>query len=274
MTRAATNAERIADPVGAPGRDPSAPVFEVENLYKVFHTDAGAVMALRDVNLDVRPGEFLSFVGPSGCGKSTLLNIIAGLLPASSGEVRFKGQAIDEPSRDIGMMFQTSVLFPWRTILQNVLMPVEIFGWDKKEYTPKALELLKAVGLESFVKAYPSQLSGGMQQRASLARVLLYDPEVLLLDEPFGALDEFTRERLNLEIQRIWMQQRKTILFVTHNIAEAVFLSDQVLVMTARPGRLARIVHVPFPRPREIRLMKSPEFSALVFEIREILGVA
>jgi NitT/TauT family transport system ATP-binding protein len=274
VTRAATNLATTMEPVSTPVADSTSPVFEVENLYKVFHTDAGAVMALRDVNLDVRPGEFLSFVGPSGCGKSTLLNIIAGLLPASSGEVRFKGTAIDEPSRDIGMMFQTSVLFPWRTILQNVLMPVEIFGWDKKEYTPKALELLKAVGLESFVKAYPSQLSGGMQQRASLARVLLYDPEVLLLDEPFGALDEFTRENMNLELLKIWTQTGKTVVFVTHNINEAVFLSDRVVVMTPRPGEVARVLDVDLPRPRRLEVMKDQRFADLVFEVRELLGVA
>lgn len=274
MTRAATNPATIMDPVGTPLSKSTAPVFEVENLYKVFHTDAGAVMALRDVNLDVRPGEFLSFVGPSGCGKSTLLNIIAGLLPASSGEVRFKGQAVEEPSRDIGMMFQTSVLFPWRTILQNVLMPVEIFGWDRKEYTPKALALLEAVGLESFVKAYPSQLSGGMQQRASLARVLLYDPEVLLLDEPFGALDEFTRENMNLELLKIWTETGKTVIFVTHNINEAVFLSDRVVVMTPRPGEIARVVDIDLPRPRRLEVMKNQRFADLVFEIRELLGVA
>ncbi len=267
---AATRMEALPTP--APGT--TAPVFEVEGLYKVFPTDAGSVMALRDVHLDVRPGEFLSFVGPSGCGKSTLLNIIAGLLPATHGEVRFKGQAISEPSRDIGMMFQTSVLFPWRTILQNVLMPVEIFGWDKKEYTPKALELLKAVGLESFVKAYPAQLSGGMQQRASLARVLLYDPEVLLLDEPFGALDEFTRENMNLELLRIWTETGKTVIFVTHNINEAVFLSDRVVVMTPRPGEVARVLEVDLPRPRRLEVMKNQRFAELVFEIRELLGVA
>ena len=274
MTRAASDRAAIGDLVEpADGRRNPA-IFQVENLFKVFHTDAGSVMALRDVNLDVRQGEFLSFVGPSGCGKSTLLNIIAGLLPASSGQVRFKGHAIDSPSREIGMMFQTSVLFPWRTILQNVLLPVEIFGWNKKEYKDKALELLKAVGLESFVKAYPSELSGGMQQRASLARVLLYDPDVLLLDEPFGALDEFTRENMNLELLKIWTKTHKTVIFVTHNINEAVFLSDRVVVMTPRPGEIARVVDIDLPRPRLLEVMKDQRFGERVFEIRELLGVA
>jgi NitT/TauT family transport system ATP-binding protein len=274
VSRAASNHAAIVDLV-EPADDRSNPyVFQVENLFKVFHTDSGSVMALRDVNLDVRQGEFLSFVGPSGCGKSTLLSIIAGLLPASSGQVRFKGGAIDSPSRDIGMMFQTSVLFPWRTILQNVLLPVEIFGWNKKEYKAKALELLKAVGLESFVKSYPSQLSGGMQQRASLARILLYDPDVLLLDEPFGALDEFTRENMNLELLKIWTKTGKTVIFVTHNINEAVFLSDRVVVMTPRPGEIARVIDIELPRPRRLEVMKDQRFAERVFEIRELLGVA
>lgn len=253
---------------------PSAPVFEVSHLYKVFHTDSGPVMALRDINLDVRPGEFLSFVGPSGCGKSTLLNVMAGLLESSHGEVSFKGKAVREPSRDIGMMFQTSVLFPWRTVLENVLMPIEIFGWDKKEHKDRAMQLLSAVGLESFVNVYPAQLSGGMQQRASLARVLLYDPAVLLLDEPFGALDEFTRENMNLELLKIWSETGKTVIFVTHNINEAVFLSDRVVVMTPRPGEVARVLDVELPRPRTLHVMKDQRFGEQVFEIRELLGVA
>jgi len=172
------------------------------------------------------------------------------------------------------MMFQTSVLFPWRTILQNVLLPVEIFGWDKKEHTPRALELLAAVGLESFATAYPAQLSGGMQQRASLARVLLYDPEVLLLDEPFGALDEFTRENMNLELLKIWTATGKTVIFVTHNINEAVFLSDRVVVMTPRPGEVARVLDVDLPRPRRLDVLKDRRFGEMAFEIRELLGVA
>jgi NitT/TauT family transport system ATP-binding protein len=270
MSSAATDSQVTTDEATTAG----PAVFEVDNLYKVFHTDSGGVMALRDINLDVRPGEFLSFVGPSGCGKSTLLNVMAGLLPASHGKVRFNGARIDSPQRDIGMMFQTSVLFPWRTVLENVLMPIEIFGWDKKKYRPRALELLGAVGLESFIGAYPSQLSGGMQQRASLARVLLYDPSVLLLDEPFGALDEFTRENMNLELLRIWTDTGKTVIFVTHNINEAVFLSDRVVVMTPRPGEVARVLDVDLPRPRVLEVMKDQRFADKVFEVRELLGVA
>jgi len=241
---------------------------------KTYRSNARLVHALEDVSFSAEENEFVTFVGPSGCGKSTLLKIVGGLLDRSGGDVMVKGQPVLGPRRDIGIMFQTPVLFDWRTALENVLLPVEVLGLDPGTYRERARGILQMTGLEGFEDSYPNQLSGGMQQRVSLGRALVYEPDVLLMDEPFGALDEFTRERLNLEIQRIWMERRKTILFVTHNITEAVFLSDQILVMTPRPGRLARIVRVPFPRPREIRLMKTTEFASLVFEIREVLGVA
>ncbi len=250
------------------------PIITASRVSKTYRTNARLIHALEDVSFSAEQNEFVSFVGPSGCGKSTLLKIVGGLLDRSAGDVTVKGAPVLGPRRDIGIMFQTAVLFDWRTTLENVLLPVEVLHLDPGAYRDRARGILKMVGLDGFEDSYPSQLSGGMQQRASLSRALVYEPDVLLMDEPFGALDEFTRERLNLEIQRIWMQQRKTVLFVTHNIAEAVFLSDQVLVMTPRPGQVARTVRVPFPRPREIRLMKSPEFASLVFEIREILGVA
>ncbi len=250
------------------------PILTASKVSKTFRANSRLVHALEDVSFSVEQNEFVTLVGPSGCGKSTLLKIVGGLLDRSAGDVTVKGEPVLGPRRDIGIMFQTAVLFDWRTTLENVLLPVEVLGLDLGAYRARARDILRMVGLEGFEEAYPNQLSGGMQQRASLSRALLYEPDVLLMDEPFGALDEFTRERLNLEIQRIWMEQRKTILFVTHNITEAVFLSDQILVMTPRPGRLARVVRVPFSRPREIRLMKSPEFAALVFEIREVLGVA
>ncbi len=250
------------------------PILTASKVSKTFRANSRLVHALEDVSFSVEQNEFVTLVGPSGCGKSTLLKIVGGLLDRSAGDVMVKGEPVLGPRRDIGIMFQTAVLFDWRTTLENVLLPVEVLGLDLGAYRARARDILRMVGLEGFEEAYPNQLSGGMQQRASLSRALVYEPDVLLMDEPFGALDEFTRERLNLEIQRIWMEQRKTILFVTHNITEAVFLSDQILVMTPRPGRLARVVRVPFSRPREIRLMKSPEFAALVFEIREVLGVA
>jgi NitT/TauT family transport system ATP-binding protein len=249
-------------------------ILSVSKVQKVYRTNGRALHALDDISFAVAENEFVTLVGPSGCGKSTLLKIAGGLIDRTGGEVVFKGQPVAGPRRDIGIMFQTPVLFDWRTTLENVLLPTEVLGLDPAASRQRAHAMLRLVDLEGFEESYPYQLSGGMQQRVSLSRVLVYEPDLLLMDEPFGALDEFTRERLNLEIQRIWMQQKKTVLFVTHNIAEAVFLSDQVLVMTPRPGRLARVVRVPFPRPREIRLMKSPEFATLVFEIREILGVA
>ena len=250
------------------------PIITCSGVSKTYRGNARLVHALDDISFSAEPNEFVTFVGPSGCGKSTLLKIVGGLLDRSAGDVTVKGEPVLGPRRDIGLMFQTAVLFDWRTALENVLLPVEVLRLDATAYRPRAQDILKMVGLEGFEASYPNQLSGGMQQRVSLSRALVYEPDVLLMDEPFGALDEFTRERLNLEIQRIWMERRKTVLFVTHNISEAVFLSDQILVMTPRPGRVARIVRVSFPRPREIRLMKTPEFASLVFEIREILGVA
>jgi NitT/TauT family transport system ATP-binding protein len=249
-------------------------IVTVHDLYKLYEARTERVLALRNVSLDIRRGEFISFVGPSGCGKSTLLNIIGGLVDATSGEVHFKGQAHREPRREIGMMFQTPVLFDWRTVLDNVLLPIEIFGQDKRSQRGRALELLELVGLRGFEDAYPRQLSGGMQQRVSLSRVLISDPEVLLLDEPFGALDEFTREALNLELLRLWNGTGKTVMFVTHNINEAIFLSDRVVVMTPRPGQVARVLEVDLPRPRGREVMKLPRFSEEVFEVRELLGVA
>lgn len=253
----------------------SAPaVIRVEGLYKVFYPDTGPLMALRDVTLDIAPGEFITVVGPSGCGKSTLLNVIAGLLQPTHGQVLLEGKPVREPSRHIGVMFQSPVLFAWRTVLENVLLPIEIFGLKKDEYRQRAVDLLVDVGLEGWADSYPSQLSGGMQQRASLSRVLLYDPDVLLLDEPFGALDEFTREAMNLELLALWSRTRKTIALVTHNINEAVFLSDRVVVMTPRPGEVARVISIDLPRPRKREVMKTPRYAELVFEIRELLGVA
>lgn len=252
----------------------SQPIMMARNVYKVYESRGDSLLALRNVTLEIQDGEFISCVGPSGCGKSTLLNILGGLLDRSAGEVWFKGEEHHEPRREIGMMFQTPVLFDWRTILDNVLLPIEILGLTKTLYHAKALELLDLVGLKGFETAYPRQLSGGMQQRAALSRVLVYDPEVLLLDEPFGALDEFTRETMNLELLRIWHATHKIVFFVTHNINEAVFLADRVVVMTPRPGEIAKILTVDLPRPRSREVMKLPAYAEKVFEVREVLGVA
>ncbi len=240
-------------------------------ITKEFGAGDASMVALQGLDLQVHEGEFLSLLGPSGCGKSTALNIMGGLLAPTSGEITFDGRPLTEPQRDIGMMFQQAVMFPWRTTLQNVLLPIEIFGEDKKKYLPKAHELLGMVGISEFADRYPWQLSGGMQQRAALCRVLLSDPKLLLLDEPFGALDEFTRESMNQELLRLQAYSGSTAVLVTHNISEAVFMSDRVAVMSARPGRLVGLLEVPFDRPRTPDLQTTPEFVAMVAQARRML---
>jgi len=249
----------------------SAGAIAVSGVSKVFPT---GLEALRKVTVDINPGEFVSFVGPSGCGKSTLLKLIGGLLEPSRGEIAVGGRRVSGPRRDIGVMFQTSVLFPWRTVLENVLLPIEVFGLERPSATEKSRGILQLVGLGGREAAYPRELSGGMQQRAALSRVLITDPRIILMDEPFGALDEFTRERMNVELLRIWSERGQTIIFVTHSINEAVFLSDRIVVMDTSPGRVVAVLDVPLPRPRSIELMKSPQFARTAFEVREYLGVA
>src|SRR5262249_33651013 len=201
-----------------------------------YESRSGAVSALEGIDFTVADGEFVSIVGPSGCGKSTLLKILAGLLPRSGGDASLRGTPIARPRRDIGVVFQSPVLFPWRTVLDSVLLPVDAQALGRSRYDSVARELLTLVGLEGFENRYPWELSGGMQQRVAIVRALINDPVMLLMDEPFGALDAMTRESMNLELQRIWLTRRKTVLFITHSISEAVFLADRVLVMTARPG--------------------------------------
>jgi NitT/TauT family transport system ATP-binding protein len=244
-------------------------VIEGERVTKVF---VETVVALEGASFSVSAGSLVSLVGPSGCGKSTLLRLVAGLIPLSSGRLTVHGQEVGAPRKDVGMMFQKATLLDWRTAVENVLLPSELGGRVTQEDRRRAIDLLDLVGLKGFEFSFPRQLSGGMQQRVALARLLQTGADILLLDEPFGALDEFTRERLNLELLRIVAEVRATTLFVTHNIAEAIFLADRVLVMTPRPGRLAGVVDVPFGRPREIELQQTPEFNALVSEVRGILG--
>jgi NitT/TauT family transport system ATP-binding protein len=249
--------------------DPRPVVIEGERVTKVF---VETVVALEGASFSVAAGSLVSLVGPSGCGKSTLLRLVAGLIPLSSGRLTVHGQEVGAPRKDVGMMFQKATLLDWRTAVENVLLPSELGGRVTQEDRRRAIDLLDLVGLKGFEFSFPRQLSGGMQQRVALARLLQTGADILLLDEPFGALDEFTRERLNLELLRIVAEVRATTLFVTHNIAEAIFLADRVLVMTPRPGRLAGVVDVPFGRPREIELQQTPEFNALVSEVRGILG--
>src|SRR5919204_3023660 len=249
----------------------SAGAIAVNAVSKVFPS---GLEALRTVTIDIPPGEFVSFVGPSGCGKSTLLKLIGGLLAPSGGDIAVGGRKVAGPRRDVGVMFQTSVLFPWRTVLENVLLPIEVFGLERGAAIDKARGILGMVGLGGREGAYPRELSGGMQQRAALSRVLITDPPIILMDEPFGALDEFTRERMNMELLRIWSERGQTIIFVTHSINEAVFLSDRIVVMDTNPGRVVAVVDVPPRRPPPNAPLKSPEFARTAFEVREHLGVA
>ena len=243
-------------------------VIAVKGLRKEYATARGTVLALDAIDFTVGEGEFVAIVGPSGCGKSTLLKILAGLLPATVGEVHLRSEPIIGPRRDIGVVFQSPVLFPWRTVLDNVLLPVDVQGLGRDGNRSRALDLLALVGLHGFEHRYPWELSGGMQQRVAITRGLIHKPAMLLMDEPFGALDAMTREGLNLELQRIWLEHRETVVFITHSIAEAVFLADRVLIMTPRPGHIAEAVRVEIPRPRALDVMATPEFGRLVQRIR------
>ena len=243
----------------------------VSSLEKTYATRGRAqVQALAGISLEIGAGEFITIVGQSGCGKTTLLKILAGLLQRSAGSVTLRGQPVDEPSRDIGIVFQDPVLLPWRTVFDNVMLPVVVLGLDRKTSADRAMELLGLVGLQGFEDKYPHELSGGMRQRVSIARALVHDPSLLLMDEPFGALDAMTREFMNLELLRIWKQSGKTIVFITHSIPEAAFLADRVVVMSARPGRIKEIVEVGLPRPRDLDMMASDEFGVYARRIRHL----
>ncbi len=247
-------------------------ILELDSVAKTYRTVGREPLeALKSLSLGIEEGTFVSFVGPSGCGKTTLLNMVAGLLAPSSGKILFEGMPLTEPSRDMGVMFQRPVLLPWRTVEKNVLLPAEVFGLDIEEMRPIVQDTLRMVGLGEFFDALPQHLSGGMQQRVALARVLAYRPKMLLMDEPFGALDEFTREAMNLELLGLVRPAGITVLFVTHNIQEAVFLSDRVVVMSPRPGRMSGIVDVPFPAERDMDVMREAVFTERVFEVRELL---
>ena len=245
------------------------PLITVEEVAKIYRTRDGDVESLKPLSFDIAEGEFMAIVGPSGCGKSTLLKMIGGLLPVSRGRISVSGRDVRGPPDDVGFVFQSPVLLAWRTVLANVMLQIEMRRLPRDRYLPKARALLGMVGLQDFERKLPWQLSGGMQQRASICRALVHDPAVLLMDEPFGALDAMTRERMNLELQRIWAETRKTVLFITHSIPEAVFLADRVLVMTERPGSIAAIYDVPLPRPRSLAVMGDPVFGALTQRIRK-----
>ena len=243
-------------------------VIEIKAISKTYRTRDGEIPSLRAIDITIGDGEFLVLVGPSGCGKTTLLKMIAGLLMPSSGEIRIEGSVVTKPHSGVGIVFQTAMLLPWRSVFRNVMMPVEVKNLPRKTYEERAQALLKMVGLEGFEHKYPWQLSGGMQQRASICRALVHDPKIVLMDEPFGALDAMTRERMNVELQRIQRETRKTVLLITHSIPEAVFLADRILVMTARPGSIAAVYDVPLERPRSLDVLADPVFVKLTQTIR------
>ncbi len=252
----------------------SEPIVDIRNLSKQFTShDGGLTLALDRVSLQIEPGQFVSVVGPSGCGKSTMLAILAGVMDRSDGQVMLRGAEVKGPRRDVGVMFQEALLLPYRTVLQNIMLPAIIHRLPQAEYLERAKQLIKLVQLEGFNDRYPSELSGGMQQRAAIARGLLHDPAILLMDEPFGALDAMTREQMNLDLLDIWSAARKTVMLITHSISEAVFLSDRVIVMSPRPGRIVDTLDIDLPRPRSLAMMATPEFGAYAERIRARLGL-
>ena len=251
----------------------SAPVLAAEGLSLVYQTRRGTIAALEALDLAIGRGEFFSLIGPSGCGKSSLLKVAAGLLPQTTGTITLDGVAVTGPRREVGVVFQRPTLLPWKTVTQNVLLPAETLQLDMAGAKSRADELLKLVGLGEFADNYPNELSGGMQQRVGIARALIHDPAVLLMDEPFAALDALTREHMMMELQDIWLSTGKSVLFITHSIPEAVFLSDRVAVMSQRPGRIIREHVVEIARARDLATMADPQFNQTCNELRAELTV-
>ena len=252
--------------------DSALPLILARGLSKTYDT-AGAdrVTALKNLDFEIYDGEFVSVVGQSGCGKSTLLKVLAGLLPYSEGSVELNGKPLRGPSPEAAVVFQSPVLLPWRTVIENVLLPIEFRKLPRSSYRQRAFELLDMVGLRDFAMRYPFELSGGMQQRAAIVRALVQNPRLLLMDEPFGALDAMTREQMNLELVRIWGQNRKTVFFITHSIAEAIFLSDRVIAMTTRPGSIADIIAIDLPRPRDLSIINTDRFGRYAAHLHSLL---
>jgi len=244
------------------------PIITLSRVAKTYRTGDGELPSLRPIDFVINEGEFFVVVGPSGCGKTTLLKLIAGLTPPSGGEIHIDGRRVSRPHGDVGIVFQSPLLMAWRRVLGNVLLPAEVKGANLEQARARALDLIKLAGLEGFENKYPVELSGGMQQRVAICRALLNDPKILLMDEPFGALDAMTRERMNLELEHIQQQTRKTVLLITHSIPEAVFLADRIMVMTERPGGIAAFYDVDLPRPRNPETMGDPRFVALASAIR------
>jgi NitT/TauT family transport system ATP-binding protein len=246
------------------------PHVEIKNASKVYRSKRGDVTALDNINLSIGISEFVSVLGPSGCGKSTLLRCLAGLDHPTSGEIKIGGKPVVTPPDGLGVVFQRDVLLEWRTVLDNVLLPVEVNKLSRQEWEPKAIRLLDLLGLKGFERRHPWELSGGMRQRVSICRALLMNPKLLLMDEPFGALDAMTRDDLNVELQRVWMQDEKTVFFVTHSISEAIFLADRVVMMSRSPGRIVEVLDIDLPRPRKLEIRETPEFGQYSRRARQL----
>ena len=245
------------------------PYIRLQGVGKSYETKDGAVEACAGVDLDIRRSEFVAIVGPSGCGKTTILKMVAGLVPHTSGTISVGGRSVDRPQTDVGIVFQEAILLDWRNVLENVMLQADIRRLDRTRYEAVARHLLTATGLAGFEDRKPYELSGGMRQRVSICRALVHDPPLLLMDEPFGALDALTREQISMDIQRVWMEKRKTALHITHSIPEAVLLADRVVVMSPRPGRIVEIIDVDLPRPRRLDHL-PPRFSDYTDRIRDI----
>ncbi|MCX7362316.1 MAG: ABC transporter ATP-binding protein [Alphaproteobacteria bacterium] len=248
----------------------------IENVSKTYETRSGPIKALDTVDLSIRQNEFVSIVGPSGCGKSTLMMMLSGLVPRSSGSITIGGQEVTRPYTDIGIVFQQDVLLEWRSILRNVMIQAELRKLDRRKLEARARHLIELVGLKGFEEMFPHELSGGMRQRTSICRALLHSPPLLLMDEPFGALDALTRDQLNIDLLRFWQESPTTVVFITHSVSEAVFLSDRVVVMSPRPGRIEEIVEIDLPRPRRIAMRETPRFldySRRIGRVFETIGI-
>ncbi|MBI5034776.1 MAG: ABC transporter ATP-binding protein [Chloroflexi bacterium] len=249
------------------------PFIRFQDLNKIYKTKNGDVQAVLDVNLDIKKSEFVAVVGPSGCGKTTILKMLAGLVPYSSGTITIDGKRVDKPQTDVGIVFQDAIMLDWRDVFSNVMLQIDIRKMDHAKFQPVAMDLLKKTGLEGFERKKPYELSGGMRQRVSICRALVHDPPLLLLDEPFGALDALTREQISMDIQRLWMEKRKTALHITHSIPEAVLLADRVVVMSPRPGRIVEIIDIDLPRPRRLDKL-PPRFNDYSGHIRDLFKSA
>lgn len=247
-----------------------SPVYiSLQGVNKEYETKEQNILALEDINLDINAGHFVSIVGPSGCGKSTLLRLISGLESPTEGTVKIENNIVQEPIIDVGIVFQDDILLSWRSVLDNIMLQAEIRKLDKKKTKEKALELIKSVGLDGFENSFPNELSGGMRQRVSICRALVHDSSIILMDEPFSALDALTTDQMNIDLQQIWLQNQKTVLFITHSITDAIFLSDVVYVMSPRPGKIIKRVDIDLERPRKLSVREESRFSEYVKEIRQ-----